>query len=66
LRTETANDWVPSILLISQDLDLSEILSEQIERQLGAEVCPVLSKDAVQERIRRAAFDIVLIDELIE
>jgi len=66
LRTETANDWVPSILLISQDLDLSEILSEQIERQLGAAVSTVLSEDAAQERIRHAAFDIILIDEAIE
>ena len=57
---------MPSILLISQDLDLSEILSEQIERQLGAEVSTVLSEDAAQERIRHAAFDIILIDEAIE
>ena len=57
---------MPSILLISQDLDLSEILSEQMERQLGAEVSTVLSGDAAQERIRRAAFDIILIDEAIE
>ena len=66
MGTETANDSMPSILLISQDLDLSELVSEQIERQLGAGVSTVLSADAAQEKIHRAAFDIIIIDEAIE
>ena len=66
MGTETANNSMHSILLISQDLDLSEILSEEIERQFGAKVSKVLTEDAAQERIRRAAFDIILIDEEIE
>ena len=66
MGTETANDLMPSILLVSQDLDLSEIVSEQIERQLGASVSTVLSEDAARKKINRAAFDIIIIDEAIE
>ena len=66
MGTETANDSMASVLLISQDPDLSEILSEQIECQLGAAVSTVLSEDAAREKIRRAVFDIILIDEAIE